>query len=302
MLKLTHSTLPAVAPAFKNDSVNVCFATDQNYLPYLTVVLRSLAAHADPARFYDICILHDGTLDISRFPLRVLAHSHLSIRFVSLDLSQYDYDFAAHLTGYYTIATYYRFFIGEIFRHYRKILYLDSDIIILEDIAHLFDFDLQDKMLAAGNDRCHYDPSNQEMFTYVTQTLAMPFAAYFCCGVMLMDIAKMRAARLLLRSLQKLDELGHPKLVDQDVLNSLFYQQTTILPTPWNVMWSLFLQGDPKTAQTYRRAALPAKIIHYDSATKPWHAPNQFLADKWWFFAKQTPYFDSFMLDSKLSI
>lgn len=294
--------LPVVAPAFSDESVNVVFATDQNYLPYLAVVLQSLSAHADPKRFYDICILHDGTLDTSHFPLSALTRPHLSIRFVSLDLSHFDYDFAAHLTGYYTIATYYRFFIGEIFRRYHKVLYLDTDIIILEDIAHLFDFDLQGKMLAAGNDRCHFDASNQKLYRYITQTLAMPFAAYFCCGVMLMDIAKMRAARLLLRSLQKLDELGKPQLVDQDVFNSLFYDQTVILPTPWNVMWSLFLQSDAKTAQAYRRTALPAKIIHYDSATKPWRAPKEFLADKWWFFANQTPFTDTFPLDSKHSI
>lgn len=284
--KTVHQ-LPTVTPAFVGDSINIVFATDQNYLTYLSVCLLSLVDHATPHHNYDICILTGEDLDLSSFPLKQLTSHHVKIRFITIDLSHYPYDFSHHLTGHYTIATYFRFFIGEIFRKYQRILYLDTDIIILDDIAKLFAFDLQDKMFAGGADRCHFLPIDKDFNQYITTTLGIPFAKYFCAGIMLMDITKMHTAQILWRALQKLDELGHPILVDQDVLNALYADQTLALPVSWNVMWSVLLTGSPKIKRAYRRQALPAQIIHYDSATKPWSSPDVPLAEHWWHYAHQ---------------
>ncbi|MBQ6449973.1 glycosyltransferase family 8 protein [bacterium] len=286
MLQL-KSGLPVVDPVFPSGSVNICFATDQNYLPFLAVTILSLRDHADPHCNYDICILNDGQLDTSRFPFDKLQTDHFKIRFLTMDLKKYPYDFSTHLSGYYTIATYYRFFIGEIFRRFDKILYLDTDMIAMSDPQELFALPLDDKIFAGGTDRCHFLPIEDNWRSYVATTLGIPLAQYFCAGIMLMNIAKMRAAQLLIRSLQKLDELGTPQLVDQDVLNSLFADKTLVLPPCWNVMWSVFLQGSKREQTLYKKQALPAKIIHYDSKVKPWNTPSAYLADHWWYYARQ---------------
>jgi len=278
----TAHQLPIVTPAFDQESVNVVFATDQNYLPYLAVCLSSLIDHASPTTNYDVCILTGEELDLCSFPLDKFRQKNISLRFITIDLSHYPYDFSKHLSGHYTIATYYRFFIGEIFSRYRRVLYLDTDIIILDDIAKLYHFKLEGKMFAAGTDRCHFLPLDQNEKQYITQTLAVPFLQYFCAGVMLMDITKMKAARLLHQALSKLDELGHPHLVDQDVLNALYADQTVLLPVSWNFMWSVILTGSAQAAATYRQAAEPIHLIHYDSAIKPWNSPDKPLADRWW--------------------
>jgi len=287
MLAKTLHQLPTVPPAFTGRSVNVVFATDQNYLSYLAVCLLSLLDHADSHTNYDICVLTGNRLDLRHFPQERFQAKNISLRFITIDLAHYPYDFARHLTGHYSIATYYRFFIGEIFSLYTRILYLDTDIIILDDLAKLFRFDLDGKMFGAGTDRCHFLPMDPSERQYITNTLAVPFIQYFCAGVMLMDIAKMKAARLLHSALRKLDELGQPHLVDQDVLNALYADQTVLLPTNWNFMWSVLLTGSPSLATAYRQSAQPIRLIHYDSATKPWNAPDKPLADRWWRYAQE---------------
>ncbi len=48
--------------------------------------------------------------------------------------------------------TFYRFLIPELLPFYDKVLYLDSDIVVLGDVAELFDVDLKDNILAATRD------------------------------------------------------------------------------------------------------------------------------------------------------
>ena len=52
----------------------------------------------------------------------------------------------------WTIATYYRLFIPELFPNYEKIIYLDTDILLLKDISSLYLTDLGQNYLAAAVD------------------------------------------------------------------------------------------------------------------------------------------------------
>mgnify|MGYP002511525354 CR=1 FL=1 len=54
-----------------------------------------------------------------------------------------------HLRDYYSIETYYRFFIPNMFPQYDKVLYLDCDIAVLGDIAELYNTDISDCLLGA---------------------------------------------------------------------------------------------------------------------------------------------------------
>ena len=47
---------------------------------------------------------------------------------------------------HFSVEAYYRIFIPRIFKNFNKILYLDTDIIILDDIANLYNSNTNNKM------------------------------------------------------------------------------------------------------------------------------------------------------------
>ena len=295
------SLVPRVSPAFGENKKAIVFAVDQNYLPYLGVCLYSLLAHCRQETKYDICVLHDGTLRLQDEDWAFARRDNVSLRFVNLDLSRYPFDFQAHLRGYYTVATYYRFFVPEIFAAYERVIYLDTDMLILADIAELFSLDLQGNCLAAGENPPFALELDEQYVNYITKKLHVPAEKYYCAGIMVTDIPKLKQLHFLPRCLHKLEELGRPTLVDQDVINCLYHGQSLILPREWNYVWEPLLSNftsrvgklSPESQEkwhTYGADAQRAKIIHYSSSIKPWRAPAEPLAEKWWAWARQTPW------------
>ena len=50
----------------ENNSVTLCYASDENYAPHMTVSIYSLMCNADKSRQYEIIILHSELSEQSR--------------------------------------------------------------------------------------------------------------------------------------------------------------------------------------------------------------------------------------------
>ncbi len=75
-----------LTPAFSKNNVPVVFASDDKYIPYLSVVLASLKGHADIKSNYDIVVLSfnisEGNKNILHFMLA--SSPNFSLRFLRL--------------------------------------------------------------------------------------------------------------------------------------------------------------------------------------------------------------------------
>ena len=70
--------------AFKQDSVNVVFATNDDYACYMAVALKSLLDNRDVEKLYDIIILEAGVTDANKEMIASMCDSEkVSIRFVN---------------------------------------------------------------------------------------------------------------------------------------------------------------------------------------------------------------------------
>jgi lipopolysaccharide biosynthesis glycosyltransferase len=293
-----------VKPAFKKNNIPVVFATDKNYLPYLVVALHSLVKNSSSKNNYDICILHDVEEELSDFPFDFYERENVSVRLVSVDLRKYDVDFSDHLVSYFSKEAYYRFFIPQIFVNYKKVMYLDVDIIVLADVADLYRMEMKGKALAAvsGLVRLFNEVD------YVMKTLKMKKAEnYFCSGIMLFDIDVLKKDDFAGDCIRKLKKMGRPKGVDQDVMNVLYEGKVLYLPLEWGVYWSLLrkktiahlriMENCPEEHARYTKVLLKVKIIHY-SGDKPWALPDEKLARKWWAYARETPYYEQILYEN----
>ena len=122
----------------KYREIPIFFASDNNYAPYLAVAIKSLLKNASQDYFYKIHILTTNLDETLCNKLKKLETSYSSIEIISLAGEIEHIKNRFHLRDYYSIETYYRFFIADLFPQYDKVLYLDCDIIILGDISDLY--------------------------------------------------------------------------------------------------------------------------------------------------------------------
>ncbi len=255
-------------------------AVDDGYAPYLAVALRSICANTDHPLYVHVLIEHLS--EQHRTNLLAMQNDRLSIEFVNVAKKVESFGKALHLRDYYTKATYYRFFIPELFPQYDKGLYLDCDITVLDDIANLYHMDLQGQPLGAVTDEVITDiPVFSD---YAEQVLGIPRREYFNAGILVMDLAQLRRIDLLGALVNLMDRHTFTVAQDQDYLNVLFYKKTAILPLRWNK--TAFDNCDPLD---------PPAIVHFKINFKPWHYSGISYENHFWYYAKQTAYYESIL-------
>ncbi len=295
-----------ITPVYQ-DSINICCASDNNYAFCLHVLIASIKVNANEAHRYDICILDQGISASNQSKIASLATQHFSIRFIDISgfLDGIDQSIF-HLNAHFTLATYLRFFIPEIFSDYKRVLYLDCDMVVHHDITELFHQNMHDKALAAVVDvemqRCLYidNYSGAGFRSYLTEGLQMKHPeSYFQAGMLLLDVAKLKAMDFTNLCLQRLREVKTPRYVDQCILNSVFDGDIHYLDLCANVMWHIphyvanyDAQLPIGTYLAYKHSLHHPKIIHYSGGVKPWTSPEVNLASIWWHYARTSSIYE----------
>ena len=120
--------------------IPICFATDDNYVPFLTVALASLLDNASKENFYKIYVLTSKLSQKNMDSILKQKTENSSIEFIQLSKELDKVENLFHLRDYYSKETYYRIFIANLFPQYEKVLYLDCDITVLGDVSKLYNY------------------------------------------------------------------------------------------------------------------------------------------------------------------
>lgn len=294
-----------ITPAFEKDNIPVVFSVDENYIPYITVAIRSFIANANPKYNYDVIILNSNITSESRERMRMefLQNSNLSIRFY--DVSRLMKDRTLYTHRHFSVEIYNRLLIQDIMKLYSKVIYIDADLVVLDDISKLYHTDIGNAYVAAVEDPdfagC-YQGVDPERKDYFKKFLKMddPFH-YFNSGVLVMNLEQLRKN---LTSAQFLDMAESKQFLfpDQDVLNILCEGHVCYLDPAWNVMmnWkdnnSCRIETVRKAPhamyQRYLNARKNVKIAHYAGFQKPWDIPDCDFAEYFWKYARQTGFYE----------
>lgn len=295
-----------LSPAFSEKNIPIFFSTDENYVLYMGVAIKSLIEHTSTAYNYDICILYETLQDLSKERILSLQKDNVSIRFFNItnylgeEKSKISYERA-----HFTIAMYYRIFISDIFKCFDKALYLDCDLIIKKDVAELYQENLSGKVLAAIPDFAAIQKENKVLSDkYVKNILKINKENYFNSGVLLLNCMEIRTKRIKEKCIQKLAEIKTPKSPDQDILNAVCFNQVKLLPLSWNYEISL-PNNDDHFADTifsqylkeFNQAQNEPYIIHYTGLEKPWNSPQIRWADEFWKYDKSTLWYEQLVTE-----
>lgn len=286
--------------------IPIVLAADNNYVPMLMTTILSLAENADPERLLDIVVFEqDITAErkaemaatLRRFP-------NVSLRFHNVWRQVVSYDLATS-NQHISVETYYRFLIQEILPGYDKVLYLDSDLCVLGDVAKLFDTDIEGQLLAAVTDIdfvgnvCGADPARMD---YARDILGLddPYG-YFQAGVLVLNTGELRKLHSV-REWLEMAATGGFIYDDQDILNAECRGRVVTLAPEWNVMHDcdgrvgkVFSFAPADLYDAYQDARRHPQIIHYAGYEKPWtHARCDF-ARTYWSYARRTSFYEELL-------
>ena len=89
------------------------------------------------------------------------------------------------------MTTYFRLFIASLYPQYNKAIYLDSDIVVLHDVAELFNIDIGNNLVGAVPD--DIIQKNEVFQEYVEKVVGVSsYKNYFNAGVLVMNLEELR--------------------------------------------------------------------------------------------------------------
>lgn len=261
-----------------NSDVNLFFASDDGYTPFLAVTLVSIKKHRNPKRNYNIRVLNTGISEENKNRiLSSLASKGFNIEFTDISKSVNVISEKLHTRDYYSKTTYYRLFIPELYPDIDKALYLDCDLVLLTDVAELYDLELGESLVGAVSDG--FVSSVPRLHGYVTERIGVRSPSdYFNAGVLLMNLKEMREFHFAERFIDLIGQVTFDVAQDQDYLNVLCKGRRVSIGSEWNCM------------PGFCREKTEPKLIHYNLDSKPWHKEGVEFADKFWKYADESNY------------
>ncbi|MBQ9774148.1 MAG: 1-acyl-sn-glycerol-3-phosphate acyltransferase [Clostridia bacterium] len=262
-----------------NQIIPIFYACDDNFVKYTIVSLHSMIQHATKDRQYRIYVLHTNISNKMQEKLLDLQNENFEISFE--DVTGYLESIADKLPirHYYTKTTYFRLFIAEMFPQYDKVIYIDSDTIVRNDIAKLYDTEIGDSYVGA----CHEQAMVQvDVYgTYCERVVGVSRHNFFNAGMLLINCARFRSGQVLNKFIHYLGEYNFIVTQDEDYLNLICKDHVHWLDQRWNteITDGMVYPYDPERE---------AHILHYIMANKPWHNEESVLGHVFWDYAKET--------------
>jgi len=265
--------------------IPVFFSCDDNYAPYLAVAIKSLTENGNTDKHeYEINVLNTDISEENRKKILGLAKDGYKIIFrnVSKQIEKIEKELASRLRDYYSLSIYYRIFIPNLFKEYDKVLYLDADIAIVDDVAKLYNIDMGDDLLAGTTDGVVR--LVDEFKTYVVDAVGVDkWEDYINSGVLVMNTKGLREAKIEEKFLYLLTKYNFDTVApDQDYLNALCKNRITHFEKYWDFM--------PNVDSDYKDEDL--HLIHYNMFQKPWNYPDMRCAEYFDKYARMTDYYD----------
>lgn len=148
----------------------------------------------------------------------------------------------------------------------KKAIYIDSDILVQDDISVLFNLSLQGKPIAARS-KYNMKESGDNHF-FIERNLDLN-AGYFNAGVLLIDIEKWKENNYTSLCLKYTDNSRDKKFYfDQTILNAVFHNNFTNLTENYNLSVA--------ANSTLKREELEGCYVHFIASPKPWDLFGEF--------------------------
>jgi len=267
--------------------IPVVFAINDNYVPYFGVALSSLIEYTSREYLYKVHVFYTelGEYNIRR----IEGMSTTNVEIQCIDITGIIPEVELRNTNHLTVETLYRVAAPLLLKEYEKILYLDSDIVILRDVAELYSIDIGEHIIGAVEGK-----HNHFALKYLHKCNIAP-EGYFNAGVLIINTQKALEKDLMNEVIKVLDTDIVYQYVDQDALNVVLKGDVYYLPDQWNVEWHAVCMLDiviESQVNAVKEMVKNPYIVHYTGGKKPWNSPELELSDRFWEHARKTSFYE----------
>lgn len=252
-------------------AIHVALAADDLFAMPMAATIASLAANPAPDHRMEITILDGGIKAPNVGRIEALASDRCSLRWVQPTSPRLD-QLVRGSTSNYPAANWFRLLLPELMPDsVDRVIYLDTDVVVEDSLAELWDLDLGDAWLAgAGHgfsiaDAGHLAPLELDIDST---------RPYHNAGVLLIDLAAWREHDVTGRVLEFMSRHseGLP-FPDQDALNVSLIDRWVTLAPRWNQTVAIrnYADGRPSLypPKLIREALDDPAVVHF-TEVKPW--------------------------------
>ena len=251
----------------KPEPVVVACAANATYAIPLVVMLRSAADHLAADRNLEAWVVDDGLGRPARQKIAESLPDRATIHWLSPDRTSFD---GLPLWGRMPINTYDKLMIAErLPSHVRKAIWLDCDMLVLADLAELWDLGLGDAHALAVTDSLVPSVSSRFGVSGFGVLGFDPSMPYFNAGVMVIDTVKWRASKISAEAVDYLKRFCDSVFFwDQEALNATLAGRWSPLEPRWN--WSANLDRLSRNGMDQHNKKTEPRIVHFSGNLKPW--------------------------------
>jgi len=274
--------------------IELIFAATQNYLPYYTVLARSVAANAN-GRAIKINFLY--TTSFNKMPdfewMKYIDCMHNSLAdFKNLEINFCDItEYMPLLDGQNlgmwgnntSLSHYIYLFATIVLPHVKRAIYMDCDMICNANLGDVFDTDMHNKLIALTRPSHGDELSDTELGPDASNT-----------GFMILNLERWRKLNVLDDILQFGRTMPRTSFCDQALIYHYFNKNHPNEIKYLDASYNIFPGYHPDMPSN------KIKVMHFTSYrdTKPWahlNSNNYRGADVWWKYARQTSFYENFI-------
>ncbi len=249
--------------------INIAFAATKNWFEFTMTSIISILSNTQDSSSYHFYIMSSCFTEEDKNNFhKIDKFKKAEYTFIEMDDSEYDKFYKNPLGN----STNYRLKLSSI-TNVDKMLYLDSDIIALDDVSELYNIDINDYYIAAVEDKC-----SDNMKCRVTRDSDFIFIN---AGMVLMNLKKFRINNVEEQLFEFLS-IKNNGYCDQDAINAVCYNHIKYLPIKFNIMVG-FMNNCSYNKEQYSDALNNPVLIHF--IQKPWsNSLKTEFTQKWKFY------------------
>ena len=288
-----------IIPAFKKNNIAVVFSSDDRFVYFLSVALKSLIDKISSSWNYDICIISDGIKERKKNLLQLVCSNkkNVSLRFIEIS-AILDSDNLKTYSSRLSRTTFARLYIPELFSEYSKVLSLDGDIIIKKDISELYNTNIDGYYFAAVPDPGlsllykYYEYESE----YLESIGITEKDKYFNAGVLLFNIEEFKKNYSVQKMVQMITREKY-HYDEQDAFNCFAKGHVKFMHFKWNLLYREISDHQKifMSFAEYNEAFYNPNIIHYAGGVLPTNIENTIFATDFWNVARTTPCYESIL-------
>ncbi len=254
-------------PTTKDNKKNILVNINSSYIPYFLTMINSLAVNNQESNF-DVYVMHSNLSNEDKAKILTRVKPNINLIYIEMDNSLFK---GAPTVKRYPYEIYYRIFASTMLPEtVDRILYLDSDLIVHNNIDELYNMNFEGNLFIA----CTQIRSFLQWFNRVRLTVDKNHY-YINTGVMMMNIKELRPLVDIDKIFKFIRRNGWRMcLYDQDVIFKFFGDRVRLIdPKIYNLSdryITLYNMRRPKHKINSDWVENNNKIIHYLGTNKPW--------------------------------